>query len=127
VSEIRLLFAALPAMLSEILRQATEAEPDLHIVEERPGLEDLTVAAVRASADIVVVGTVGGALPRECASLMYDRPRTGALAVSLDGRTAAAYRLRPQGIAMENASSGQIIEAIRDLSLPPPELRGQRG
>jgi hypothetical protein len=123
VSEIRLLFAALPAMLSEILRQATEGEPDLRIVEERPGLEDLKVAAARSSVDVVVVGTEGGVLPRECASLMYERPRTSALAVSLDGTTASAYRLRPHGISMANASSGQIIEAIRELSLPPPELR----
>jgi len=123
VSEIRLLFAALPAMLSEILRQATEGETDLRIVEERPGLEDLTTVASRASVDVVVVGTEGGELPRECAKLMYERPLTSALAVSRDGTVASAYRLRPHGISMENASSGQIIEAIRELSLPPPELR----
>jgi DNA-binding NarL/FixJ family response regulator len=123
VSEIRLLFASLPTMLSEILRTAANGDPDLKIVEEMPTLEGIAEAAGRTRPDVLVVGVEDGGLPRECARAMYERPRASTLAVSPDGQIASAYRLRPYGIAMENASSGEIIAAIRELSLPPPELR----
>ncbi|MQA90393.1 MAG: hypothetical protein GEU90_09165 [Gemmatimonas sp.] len=123
MTEIRLLFAALPKMLSEILREAASGDPELRIVEEMTSLEGIAEVAARARPDILVVGSDGSSLPKACVRLMYDLPLAGALAVSRDGRPVSAYRLRPQVSAMENASTREIVAAIHELSLPPPELR----
>ena len=123
MSEIRLLFVSLPGMLSGILRVAASREPDLRIVEELGGLEGVSEAIDRTRPNVLIVGTEGGGLPGECALAMYDLPHTGILAVSLDGAVATAYRLRPQAVSIEDVSTRRIVEAIRDLSRPPPELR----
>lgn len=123
MSEIRLLFAALPTMLGEIIRHAVQSEADLRIVEEKDALDDLSEAVARTRPDVLVVGVDDGILPRECARVMYELPFASTLTISQDGRVSSAYRLRPERILVESVSTGGIIEAIRELSLPPPELR----
>jgi hypothetical protein len=124
LSEIRVLFASLPGMLSDIIRQAVENEPDLRVAEERATLDGLADAVGRTHPHVLVVGSGDAALPRECLRAMLDRPHPNTLSVSLDGRLASAYRLRPYGVVRENLSAADVVAAIRELHRPLPELEG---
>jgi DNA-binding NarL/FixJ family response regulator len=122
VSEIRLLVACLPTMLSGIIRQAVEEEPDLRIIAERVTFDGLERAVSATRPHVLVVGAAGGALPPACARAMYERPHPGTLSISWDGRVTGAYRLRPDGIALNDLSTSDIVAAIRELTRPIPEL-----
>lgn len=110
-------------MLSEIVRQVAASESGVRVVGEMKTLEGLSEAIARTAPDVVVVGSEEGILPKECVRSMYEPPHPRTLVISSDGRITAAYRLRPQGVRMDDISPAGIIEAIRELSLPPPELR----
>ena len=119
MNEIRLLFASLPSMLSEIVRNAVEAQPDMKILHEASTLAELE-AAPWPRADVIVVAAEKGALPRECTRLMYERPHTRTLSISPDGRLTAMWRLLPHGVTVEDVSPDGLVAAIRDLSRPHP-------
>lgn len=124
MSEIRVLFASLPGMLSDIIREAVEGQPDLRITEVHDTLDDLVEAVARTGPQVLVVGSVGAELPRECLRAMFERPHPNTLTVSLDGRRTTAYRLRPHGVVRENLTAAGVVEAIQELGEPLPELRG---
>ena len=119
MNEIRLLFASLPTMLSEIVRDAVEAQPDMEILYEARTLAELE-GARWGRADVIVVAAEQGALPAECTRLMYERPHTRTLSISPDGRLTALWRLLPHGVTMEDVSPEGLVAAIRDLSPPLP-------
>lgn len=118
MSETRVLFAALPAMLSEILREAAGAESDLRIMGECKTLEELAEAMEQAKPHVLVVGSDEAELPAECERLMFDCSHPGTLSVSRDGRQTWAYHLRPHGTRIENVSTEGVIDAIRTLKCP---------
>ena len=122
MSEIRLVFAGLPQMLSEIIRNAAGATKDLKVVDERGTLAELAEAAHRSHPHVLVVGSADGRLPSECVPLMYESPHTGTVTITDDGTRTTAFRLVPRGEPIENASAGQIIEAIRELKTGPWHL-----
>jgi hypothetical protein len=105
-------------MLSDIIRQAIEGEPDLRITDERATLDGLAEAVGRSHPDVLVVGSSEAALPAECLRAMFERPHPNTLAVSLDGRRTSAYRLRPHGVMRENVTTAGVIDAIRELRPP---------
>jgi hypothetical protein len=106
-------------MLSEIVRDAVEAQPDMKILHEARTLAELE-ATPCPRADVIVVAAEKGALPKECTRLMYERPQTGTLSISPDGRLTSLWRMRPHGVTMENVSPDGLVAAIRDLSRPLP-------
>jgi len=120
LSETRVFFAALPGMLSEILRDAAGGEPDLRIMGECETLDGLAEALERTHPHVLVVGSDEAELPPECARLMYDCSHPSTLAVSKDGRHTWAYRLTPHGVQVDNVSTAAVIDAIRTLSCPLP-------
>jgi hypothetical protein len=124
VSEIRVLVASLPTMLSDILRDAIAREPDLLIADERATLDGLAEAVARCRPQVLLVGSAGAELPRECARVMLDRPHPNTLTVSLDGTLTSAYRLMPHGVVRESVSTAGVIDAIRELNRPLPGVEG---
>lgn len=108
-------------MLSEILRSAAGAEPDLRVMEECQTLDGLAEAMERTSPHILVVGSEEAELPPECARLMYDCSHPSTLSISRDGRHTWAYQLRPHGERIDSVSTAGLIEAIRELKCPPHE------
>jgi hypothetical protein len=112
-------------MLSGILRHATASDPAVRIVAEVGTLEMLSAAVANTRPHVMVVGVGEGEaeLPKECARLMYAIPHPRTLTISSDGQVTSAWRLRPQGKRMENISPAEMLEVLRELSDPPPELR----
>jgi hypothetical protein len=107
-------------MLSEIVRTAIEAQPDMAILYEARTLDELEGPSRRLRPDVIVVAAESGGLPPECARLMYEWPHPRTLSISPDGRTSSMWRLLPQGVATENVSTAELVEAIRDLGRPVP-------
>jgi len=107
-------------MLSEIVRNAIESQPDMAILYEARTLQEMEGSSRRLRPDVIVVAAEAGGLPAECARLMFEWPNPRTLSISPDGRTSSMWRLLPQGVASENVSAAELLEAIRELGCRVP-------
>jgi DNA-binding NarL/FixJ family response regulator len=110
----RLLLAAVPPLLADIVRDALAGEPGVDTVAEAP--EDprqLAETIVRTRADVVLAESHGAGLPDHLLELMYRHPRLKLLLLSPDGRLAALWRLAPERRELAETSPRALAEAVR--------------
>src|SRR4051794_2054287 len=100
--------------MSGIIADAITSEPDMEMAGLLPTRGDLRARVETESADIVIMGLEDLELPSECLELFDAHPFIRVLGVSTDGRHAALYELRPQRLALGEASPDGLIHAIRD-------------
>jgi DNA-binding NarL/FixJ family response regulator len=110
----RVLLAATPGLLGEIIKDAAQKEGGIHIVGHLHSLDELPAAVRRASAEVVVCGLPGAALPGVFEELLTEHPRTTVVAIEADGRRSALYRLRPQRTPIGELSPRQLLDVIRE-------------
>jgi len=105
-------------MLSDIITDIVNCQPDMEMVGMATGRVSLTEAVAEADADVVVVGLPDADLPSEYAVLLGARPQTRLLGVSGDGRHAFLYELRPYRRTLGEVSPEALSEAIRTAVRP---------
>lgn|GEM_PF-3251199 len=116
----RLLLAALPALLADIVRDALAAEPEVEVVGTVAATADALDRALDADgADVVLAETQGLGLPDNYLELMHRHPRLRLVLVAPDGRSASLYRLVPERRLLADVSPRALAEAVRDAARPP--------
>jgi DNA-binding NarL/FixJ family response regulator len=100
-------------MLSDIIKEVVAGQPDMEIVGEREDRGSLVMAAAETRADVVLLGLHDSELPTICEDLVVAHPKSKILAVTLDGRRAFLYELRPQTSALGEISPQGLVDAIR--------------
>jgi hypothetical protein len=108
----RVLLAAVPPLLGDIVRDALAGEPGVTVVNGGTG-DDLEGAVAATRADLVLAESEGTGLSDRYLRLMHEHPRLCLLVVSPDGRSAALWRMVPQRRALEEVSPRSLVEAVR--------------
>ena len=106
VNTIRILLIAVPRLFGDILRR-TPAD-DMVVVGDQAGPDDLVGIVDSLSADVVVLGSPAGVLPRSYEALLEHRPAVKVIVVSTDARRTTLYLLNvtPRGlVALIRASA----------------------
>jgi hypothetical protein len=109
----RILLAALPQMLADIVSEVVAHEPDMQVVGAVDDSSEIADAALAVDADFLVVGVTGGALPDACEALLELNPAARVLAVARDGRQSFLYRLEPRARPLGELDPGVLVSAIR--------------
>jgi hypothetical protein len=116
VPRTRLLIAAVPPLLGDIVRDALADEPGVEVVGTADD-EDLSRSVDACAADVVLAEENGAALPDPYLRLMYRHPRLRILTVSPDGRQASLWRLAPERRALADVSPRGLADALRATAL----------
>jgi hypothetical protein len=112
VPRTRLLIAAVPPLLGDIVRDALADEPGVEVVG-KTGDDDLSRSVDACAADVVLAEENGAALPDPYLRLMYLHPRLRILTVSPDGRHASLWHLAPERRALADVSPRGLAAALR--------------
>lgn len=121
---VRVLIAALPLMLHDIIYDALTEQPTLHVVARLGDADDVEAAASKYNADVIVM-TAPPEQIRAAEHMLYARPRMRVLMLAPDGRSAHLYRLVPQCMSIDDVSPTQLVSAIVQ-STPTSESQVQR-
>jgi DNA-binding NarL/FixJ family response regulator len=115
LNRIRIVLAALPRLLADIIRDAVAREPDLEIVQALADCWPANLPSSTLAPDVMLVGmTKSGDLSPECTELLFAFPKARCLAISHNGQGTYLYELRPQRAPLgERFSPGALIDAIR--------------
>jgi hypothetical protein len=107
---MRVLVQNMPRLLHDIVADVICRQPDMEIV-------DAALLAVpplaRNEPDVAVVGTVEPENAGEPIDLLLRWPRSRVVAVSISGRHAVMYALRPHRIQLGEMSPTRLAEVIR--------------
>jgi DNA-binding NarL/FixJ family response regulator len=114
VRRTRILLVALPPMLSDIVADTIGSQTDMEVVGELPTAAELQAGVSEAVADIVIIGLDDLDLPSECLGLFDAYPSIRVLGVSIDGRSASLYELRPHRLPLGEVSPDGLVQAIRE-------------
>src|SRR3712207_1789153 len=108
-----MLIAEMPKLMRDIIVDTVLPEPDIEIVGEVAGGDDLLQLAGRTRPDVVIRALDRADLLSEFDRLLYTYPETRVLAVTTNGRQAILYELRPQQVPLGEASPHGLLAAIR--------------
>jgi DNA-binding NarL/FixJ family response regulator len=113
VTPTRVLFAAMPAMLRDVVAHGLASQPDVEVAAYVARGDGLAEALRRTGAGAVVTCTGDGRLPDSYRSLMYSFPRLKVVVLTDDGRTASLYRLVISQMLWTEISPQDVLAAIR--------------
>ena len=117
VARTRIVLAAPPTMLGDIVRQLLAAHPDLDVAAEVHEPDALSAIVRRTGADVVVIALPGdgdGSLPDGLPhSLLRDHPGLTLIALRDDARSAFVYELRLHETVITEISPRVLLEVIR--------------
>jgi DNA-binding NarL/FixJ family response regulator len=115
MNPIRVLIVAMPQLMTDIVEQTIELQPDIEVagIVRIPG--DIARAMRRGRVDVVLCRLDGSELPPVYRELFDTRPHLRLLAVEADDRTGSIYELRPARAALDVWPTG-LIDAIRAAS-----------
>jgi DNA-binding NarL/FixJ family response regulator len=108
----RVLLACLPGILADIFRQILD-QPDVEVVGVVDDPVETLLDTGSTQADVVVLGIREAELPGLAGQLLDEYPRINVLAVTPDARRAFLYKLRPELVALGEASPDRLLAAIR--------------
>jgi chemotaxis response regulator CheB len=119
MQRIRVLLVQVPGVLCGILGDIVGREPDMEIVGELSGYDELMPALRRTEPHFVIwglepAGADGiGAVPDACRAVLDGYPRIKVLAVEGDGRSGSLYGLRPWRRELGELGPARIVEVLR--------------
>jgi hypothetical protein len=110
---IRVLLAALPRFMREIVEHALGEAPDIEVIGNVSAFDELAGALPDMRPDVLVVGLgEEGDAPR-LDRFLYAMPRLTCLAIAGDARRAFLYELQPRAKPLGDVSPVGLVEAIR--------------
>jgi DNA-binding NarL/FixJ family response regulator len=108
----RIAIGVMPPVLLDIVTNAVDAEPDMEIVARFKTRDQLFETMAGTAIDVVILGVEEPddlPLARE----ILRRSRQALLLLSIDGRRAAMYELRPHKEPLGDVSPQGLVAAIR--------------
>jgi hypothetical protein len=115
MGRIRIMTAAMPRMLSDILQLAIGRHPDLEPVAILTGQEDLRLAVVRLHPDVVLVGGSGRGAESPSPTLARARPTAHIVTLSPSGRHATIQGPGEEPLILEGVSPDQLLRVLTGL------------
>jgi hypothetical protein len=127
VARTRVVLAALPKLLADIVRETLAPHPDLEIVAqvgahaesgalaEVGALAELGALVAATRATVAIVGLAAGESPVCCSALLREHPDLTVIAVTADGRTAYHCEMRMQVSVMTELSARGLLATLHAL------------
>lgn len=113
MKKIRVVLAGMASMMTELIEQILAPYPEFHIAGRVPAGHDLSAAARRYRADVLIVLQPGrSATDAEVDKMFHSRP-SRVLAITGDGHDGVVYVLRPHISTLSELSSNSLVAAIR--------------
>lgn len=113
MAPIRIALASLPQLLHDIVVASLSSEPDMEIVGEASGPEQLSAVVRESSADVAIAACERSEVA-SLGRLINGSPST-LLAITDEGRRGALYELCPQETDLGEISPRQLVNAIRGV------------
>lgn len=111
VKKIRVVLAAMPGMLRDIVRDAVVSQPDMRIVgdfgEGHRFLEALE------GADVAIIGARQAEDSAVASRMLAASPRIRVVVVATNGRRAVLWEMRPYKVALHDVSPQALVTAVR--------------
>ncbi len=113
MTRTRVVLAALPRMVSGLVRQVLADHPDIEIVAEVGVRADVVPLLATTRAAVAIVGLAEGESPLECSTLLRAYPGLSIVAIAADGRTGYLCDVRVQVGVLLELSSDALLAALR--------------
>jgi hypothetical protein len=115
VKPIRILLVEVPPLLTGILKDVVEHEPDLEYVDAVSLADALerVLPQAHTALDVLIVGATEAENPGLAGSLLMASPGTRVLMVANDGTRAVLYELYPVKTEVGDVSPKGLVHAMR--------------
>lgn len=113
VTWTRVVLAALPTMVADIVRESLAPHFDLQVVAAVDSRAALRRLLATTPAEVVIVGLANGESPDEFAPLLRVHPDLTVLAITLDGHAAYHCTMRMVVGVITEVSLQQLLDALR--------------
>ena len=111
---INVMFSSRPKLLSEVIRNLIERQPDMTVIGEVIDPIELIFALRIHHADIVIITPLkSNGVPKICSQLLKEHPLLKILAIPVDSKAFSIYQSNAPRIEIENPSEQSIVDAIR--------------
>lgn len=118
LSEIRVLLANMPRMLTSLLADLIAADGDLILAAMVADGRDLDGAIATSKPDVVVLGRSDAAAAPVHDPLLFGHPRLRLLLIDRPGQHGWIYELAPQLVALGEMTPAALLAAIRARPVP---------
>ncbi len=115
MKKIRILLSSRPKLLSEVIRNMIEHQPDMEVVGEVLDPLQLFRASLRTPADVVIITPLkANGEPKICHLLLVEHPLLKIVTQSEKGDVAYLYQLGMSRKCIDEPSGQSILDAIRE-------------
>ena len=122
MQKIKVLLASRPKMLSDVVRNMVERQPDMEVVSEVLDPIELLFAARATSVDVVIVTPLDSdGETKLCRHLLAEHPHLIIVALSAQGEAAFLYGSRSPKKRVDEPSEQPILGAVRAAMKPISE------
>jgi DNA-binding NarL/FixJ family response regulator len=113
--KINVMFSSRPKLLSEVMRNFIERQPDMKVVGEVVDPIELIFALRVTPADVVIITPhEANGEPRICSHLLKEYPRLKILILTAESEAAYIYQSGSRRKRIEKPSGQFIIDVIRN-------------
>lgn len=124
MEKIKVLLSSRPKLLSEVIRNLVECQPDMEVAGEALDPLQLLRACRETAVDAVIITPLrANGEPKICRQLLAEYPRLKIVALSAKGETACLYQSGFPRLLIDEPSGRSILDAIREAMLPPVNQR----
>ena len=119
MSIINVIFSSRPKLISEVLINLIERQPDMKVAGEIVDPIELIIALRETLVDVVIIAPhKANGYPRICIQLLKEHPRLKILILTQKSKTLYIYQTGLDRRCIENPSEQIIIDVIRESLIP---------
>jgi DNA-binding NarL/FixJ family response regulator len=114
MQKIKVMLASRPKMISDVIRNIIERQPDMMMIGEVIDPIKLLFAARETSIDVVIVTPLSAnGEPKICSHLLAEYPSLKVVTLSAKGEAAFLYQSGKPRIRIDQPSADTIVDIIR--------------
>ena len=115
MKKIRIMLASRPKMVSDIIKNMINHQPDMEVIGEVVDPIELLRFSSQALIDVVIVSPIkGNGEPKICSHLLTEHPPLKIVTLSEKGEAAYLYQSDLPRVSIEEPTGQLIIGAIRE-------------
>jgi DNA-binding NarL/FixJ family response regulator len=118
MADIRVIVGTVPQLLGEIITTALARETGIRVVAEADNEAGLVDLCGRMQPDVVVLGAPDGDAESIGHRLLGRCPLAKVVALTLNGRSAVLFELRPHKVELGELSPAELGRAVRMMVRP---------
>jgi DNA-binding NarL/FixJ family response regulator len=113
--KIKVMLASRPKMLSDVIQNIIERQPDMILIGEVVDPIKLLFATREKAVDVVIVTPLkSNGEPKICSHLLAEHPQLKVLTLSSEGEIAYLYQSAVPRIRIDEPCGKSIVSAIRE-------------